>query len=229
MASTLASIGYGTLFGIADPATPTVFTYIAELTSITPPAASQDNQEATNMQSPAGYKEYVPGLSDGGKIEFDMNFVPGSASDLALRAARGVKKWCQIVFPNGVQFLFFASLETYQPDAKNDGVMTAKASFKVSGAPSQTAAAAPINAAVPVISGTAKVGNPLVLDTGIWGGAQSFTYQWKKAGTPIVGATSTTYVPVTGDIGGVITCTVTAVNPGFSTPVTTAGTAAVVA
>jgi hypothetical protein len=229
MASTAASIGYGTLFGMADPATPTVFTYISEMTSITPPAATTDNQEATTMQSPGRFKEFTPGLSDGGKIEFDMNYVPGSATDIALRAARGVKKWCQIIFPNGVQFLFYAALETYQPDAKADGVMTAKASFKVSGEPAQTAAAAPINAALPTISGTAKVGNPLVLDTGIWGGVQSFTYQWKKTGTNIAGATSSTYVPIVGDVGGTITCAVTGVNSGFSTTVTTAATAAVAA
>ena len=229
MPQTNASIGYGILFGMADPLTPTVFTYAPELTSITPPAFSTDSQEATNMQSPDRFREFVPGLSDGGKIEMEMNYVPGSAFDLAMQAARGLRRYCQIVFPNGVQFLFTAVLETYQPDGKIDGVMTAKASFKVSGKPSQTTVAAPVNAVLPTISGTPKVGLPLTLDNGSWGGATSFTYQWKKGGTNIAGATANSYVPVVGDVGGIITCQVTGVNPSFSTVVTTAATAAVAA
>jgi hypothetical protein len=38
-------------------------------------------------------------------------------------------------------------------------------------------------------------------------------YQWNRAGTPISGATSATYVPFAGDVGNIITVTVVTVSP----------------
>jgi len=59
----------------------------------------------------------------------------------------------------------------------------------------------PTNSSVPTISGTAQVGQTLTATTGTWThNPTSFTYQWKRAGTAIGGATGLTYVPVTGDV-----------------------------
>lgn len=55
----------------------------------------------------------------------------------------------------------------------------------------------------------------------------SFTFQWKRGGLDISGATSQTYTRVPADAGEVITCTVTPSNSaGTGTPVTTAGVTA---
>lgn len=93
--------------------------------------------------------------------------------------------------------------------------------------------AAPVNTVAPVISGSPVVGSTLTASQGSWTGfpTPTYAYQWKKDAVAISGATSTTYVPVTGDIGGVITVTVTATNsqaPG-GVAATSAGTAAVTA
>lgn len=52
------------------------------------------------------------------------------------------------------------------------------------------------------------------------------TYQWKRDGIAISGATSASYTYVSGDVGHTVTCTVTATNPAWgSTPATSAGNA----
>ena len=61
----------------------------------------------------------------------------------------------------------------------------------------------PSNTVAPVISGTQEVGQTLSATNGTWTGAETitFTYQWKKNGSNIGGATSQTYLLVAGDLG----------------------------
>lgn len=75
----------------------------------------------------------------------------------------------------------------------------------------------PINTASPTVSGSTTQGQTLSVTNGSWNtnlayAPTSYTYQWKRAGSNISGATSSTYATVTADIGNSITCTVTAVN-----------------
>ncbi len=88
----------------------------------------------------------------------------------------------------------------------------------------------PANSTVPTISGTAQVGQTLTATTGTWtNNPTSFTYQWNRAGTAISGATASSYVPVTADIGNTLTVSVAAANTGGSSPrVTSAPTGAVI-
>lgn len=72
---------------------------------------------------------------------------------------------------------------------------------------------APLNVTLPFITGdNVGSGNILTVSNGGWIDVDSFTYQWKKDGVNISGATSKTYTTVSGDIGSVITCSVTGVN-----------------
>jgi hypothetical protein len=89
----------------------------------------------------------------------------------------------------------------------------------------------PANSSVPTISGTAQVGQTLTATNGTWThNPTSFTYQWKRAGTPIAGATASTYVPVAADVGNTLTVFVVATNSGgSSSPATSAATSAVTA
>ena len=73
---------------------------------------------------------------------------------------------------------------------------------------------APVNTVTPVISGTNAVGQTLTTTNGTWTGIPSptYTYQWKRDGSNIGGATSVTYVLVEADADTNVTCEVTATN-----------------
>lgn len=229
MPDTQARIGHGITMEMADIATPTVFTYLSEIFDVTPPSDTTDTPDATHMQSPNKTREFIDGLTDPGEASFEMNYVPGSASDKALMAAKGKRKWLRLTFPNGVQLLFVGIRQGYEKSAPTDDKMTASVTFKVSGEPILTDPTAPRNITAPVITGTAKVGAPLTVDPGIWAGALTITYQWEADGTPISGATGLSYVPVTADVAAVLTCVVNGANDDFDTDVETAATAAVIA
>ena len=108
---------------------------------------------------------------------------------------------------------------------------TAVALVVVSGsagaAPSVTAAAksAPVNAALPAVSGTARQGQTLTASSGSWGGTLPITYayQWQRCNsggtgcTSITGAASATYLLVSADVGHTMRVRVTASNSGGDT------------
>lgn len=89
----------------------------------------------------------------------------------------------------------------------------------------------PANTALPTITGTAQVGQTLTSTNGTWTGNPNptFTRQWKADGANISGETATTYVPVEGDVGKVITVTVTGTNSAGNASATSAATVAVIA
>lgn len=88
----------------------------------------------------------------------------------------------------------------------------------------------PVNTALPTTASAAAEGVSLATTNGTWDNSPtSYTYQWRRAGTPITGATSQSYLPVTADVGSVLSCAVTATNGGGSTTAVTAATTAVTA
>ena len=103
------------------------------------------------------------------------------------------------------------------------------AAFRAVGAQS-VSGTAPTNTVVPAITGTTTEGQTLTSDTGTWSGTVvSYTYQWKDDGVNIAGATASTYVLTSAEVGGTITCTVTATNEVGSTSATSAGVGPVLA
>ncbi|PPF09360.1 hypothetical protein C5B98_16305 [Rathayibacter sp. AY1A5] len=86
-----------------------------------------------------------------------------------------------------------------------------------------------LTAATPTVTGTATVGSTLTASAGTWGPSPvALAYQWRANGTAISGATGTTYRPVAGDAGRVITVAVTGSKSGYvSTTRVSSGTAAV--
>jgi len=88
----------------------------------------------------------------------------------------------------------------------------------------------PANTVAPAItpSGAPNVGDALSLTSGTWTGyGYTTTYQWKRAGAAIAGATSASYTLAVADAGQAITCAVTRTNIRGTATVTTAATAAV--
>jgi hypothetical protein len=94
-------------------------------------------------------------------------------------------------------------------------------------------AVAPNNTVAPEVTGTEEVGETLSCSTGTWDGdpTPTFTYQWRRDGVAIGGATASTYELVEDDDGAMIDCVVTGTNVGGSDsqasnevgPITTGG------
>jgi hypothetical protein len=99
------------------------------------------------------------------------------------------------------------------------------------GATSAVLPAVPVNSVLPVITGTAKVGQTLSGSNGTWTNTPTgYAYQWLAGGANIGGATANTFLLTSAQIGAVITFTVTASNAGGSgTPATSLGTGSVIA
>jgi Carboxypeptidase regulatory-like domain len=84
--------------------------------------------------------------------------------------------------------------------------------------------AAPVNTALPVVSGTPTVGDLLSCSNGSWTGETEltltvgwplttpFTYQWLRDGVPIAGATTSAYIVQAADVGHGLACEVSATN-----------------
>lgn len=72
---------------------------------------------------------------------------------------------------------------------------------------------APVNATAPAVTGSPAGGQTLSCTTGTWTNAPTgFAYAWLRDGSAIGGATSSTYVVVSGDLGHQLACRVTASN-----------------
>jgi hypothetical protein len=97
--------------------------------------------------------------------------------------------------------------------------------------PSPAPVAAPVNTALPAISGTAQEGQTLTVSNGSWTNTPTgYTRQWLRNGSTSIGAGATTYTVAAGDVGATISCRVTASNAGGnSAPSTSAATGAVAA
>lgn len=91
----------------------------------------------------------------------------------------------------------------------------------------------PVNAELPVISGTAAVGETLTCSNGVWtanGVTNTFNleFQWMREGLEIFGANTYTYVPVVDDIDYPVYCRVRATTQIDIEEVFTANTSPVV-
>lgn len=88
-------------------------------------------------------------------------------------------------------------------------------------------AAAIVTQGTPTITGTAQVGMTLTGAAGVWESGVTFSYQWKRNGAAITGATSTSYVLTSTDLASTITLSVTGSNAFANATTTSAPTASV--
>ncbi len=79
----------------------------------------------------------------------------------------------------------------------------------------ETVAKGTLDAAKPSIDGTAALGETLTAKHGSWTEGTAFTYQWKRDGVAIDGATNSTYTVADGDVNHTITLTVSGAKDGY--------------
>ena len=76
---------------------------LVEVVSFPLPDDETDDVEVTHLKSPGRRREYISGLIDGGTVDVEMNYVPGSATDALIRTQKALGLTRTIVFtiPDG--------------------------------------------------------------------------------------------------------------------------------
>lgn len=110
----------------------------------------------------------------------------------------------------------FSSIPGLKADRKVDWTETSKEDWKYDWdvVPGAAIGAIPLNTTPPAISGTVTVGSTLTCSAGVWTGNPTpvITYQWRRAGVDIVGATNPSYTLVVADRTNIVQCRVLATN-----------------
>jgi hypothetical protein len=101
------------------------------------------------------------------------------------------------------------SLITCLVNATNSGGTTGRVSNSIG----PVVSGVPVIRTQPVVSGPTSVGGQLSTTTGAWSNSPtSYTYSWRRDGSVIFGANSSTYNLVVGDIGTTISSSIVAIN-----------------
>ena len=111
--------------------------------------------------------------------------------------------------------------------ANNGTLNVGQSSAETSVVTSASSNSAPVNTALPTITGTLKSGQTIQVSTGTWSAypESTYSYQWgRNAQTDIVGATSYRYTLTPDEIYGTVYCKVTATNTVGSTTAASAST-----
>lgn len=83
---TEAKTGWGGEFWLDNASD--ALTELVEVVSFTLPNSQTDTIDASHLKSPNRRREYITGMIDDGELEVVLNYVPGSATDVLLRAAQ---------------------------------------------------------------------------------------------------------------------------------------------
>lgn len=105
------------------------------------PKSETDYVEVTSLDSPGGYKEYIPGLKDAGEIEVTANYTRAGYQQQAADEASGDAIQYRTTFKNGDVFEFsgFPSLDVDSVDVAEARMMTIN--IRITGGVSFTAGA----------------------------------------------------------------------------------------
>jgi hypothetical protein len=141
---TEARIGWGGELHVSSDNTEANLVELSEVRDVGFPQDEADEHEVTHLKSPNRRKEFIQGLIDGGEFAATLNYVPGSATDLLLTAAKdaGTTRKIKIVIPDESgtgaadwNIVTSAFVKRYAPDTMEPNApITATASFRVTGA-----------------------------------------------------------------------------------------------
>lgn len=137
---TQARIGLTSTFHIGNDADPIVYTKVGEVTNIKPPGYTRQQTDATHLESPDGFMEYINGLKDSSEASIGINWVP-SATDVLLAAFDAEAGNFKIVTPNAIEIVFGGVITGYEPgEITPEGKLTATLTIKPSGRAAMVAA-----------------------------------------------------------------------------------------
>jgi len=139
-----AKTGWGGEFHLDSASN--VLTELTEVVSFTLPNGEVESLDASHLKSPNRHREYIAGMIDDGDLQVVINYIPGNATDVLIRAAKadGVTRDFMAVIPRATANWEVAGTGTVtgwdRGEIVGDGVMRGTMTIKVSG--DQTEAAA---------------------------------------------------------------------------------------
>lgn len=116
---------------------------IANLTSIGEIGVESEEIDATDLDSPDNYKEFIAGSKDAGEVPIAGNIKDESNVEkmLALAESQSVEPWT-VTYPSGATWKFRAFVKSFKDGEKTtDGLATFTATLRISGKPTYTKSA----------------------------------------------------------------------------------------
>lgn len=137
-----ASEGYGSILSrgtfTATAASSEAFTAVAEVRNIDGPAGTGKSIDVSNMDSPNGFMEFVPGMWDDGKISVDLNMLQTEATNFI--ADKRTKRSWRITFPAAVgtttnlpAMYNYGFIDEFSIGAPHDDRISMKVGIKLTG------------------------------------------------------------------------------------------------
>lgn len=110
---------------------------IANLTSIGEIGVESEEIDATDLDSPDNYKEFIAGNKDAGEVPLAGNIKDESNVEkmLALAESQSVEEWT-VAYPSGATWTFSGFVKSFKDGEKTpDGLATFSATIRISGKP----------------------------------------------------------------------------------------------
>jgi hypothetical protein len=106
-------------------------TALGGVTKIGGPKIEGEEIDVTDMDSPNGRMEFLPGLVDEGEVELELNYIAAQASILyGLFRTTGTYK---VVNSDSSNWTFTGFIKSMENETPHDDKITANSTFKVSG------------------------------------------------------------------------------------------------
>jgi len=139
----------GTLLQRGDGGGPETFATVAEVTNISGPGLTQEMIDVTSHES-ADWRDYIPGIADGGELTLDINYIPDLAGHDAtagllkdfedqISGTLSTPRNYKIVFTDtsNTEWIFAAWISNFEPSANASGTekLGATVTLKITGQP----------------------------------------------------------------------------------------------
>ena len=172
----------------------------------------------------------TPSLSGNQAFGGTLNAVLGNWDDGVARTYQWLRSGEPIEGATGTTYTLslddIGAVMSFQVEGSKNGYHSARRSVSTSAISLGTLTNS--SPSGPIVTGVPRVGNRIQISAGAstnqqqtasyrWDEGTNLTIQWFKDGTPIAGATSTSYQITPGDLGSAISVTVTGSKPGYHT------------
>lgn len=110
---------------------------IANLTSIGEIGVESEEIDATDLDSPNNYKEFIAGSKDAGEVSLAGNIKDETNVEkmLALAESQSMEEWT-VTYPSGATWTFSGFVKSFKDGEKTpDGLATFSATIRISGKP----------------------------------------------------------------------------------------------